>query len=519
MNKNEQKIFPIDVWGIKKYGINNWKNNISNHISAEEYSNIYNEILKAYTQAFCLDHKDREFYYLSVSNIKLVSQTARAIYDIINVQRIKQSGYTHLLSKEKIKIEIYDANIINKRVQYPYSIHQWRTLRLLKTKLLQIKNYIDVSKFGNENSYIVGLGSEISSFYCSEYNLKLSPIYTQKYIYRNKNRYKIDLLDNVDIFTKSINIIFPEIPNEFFKNLSIKIIDRLTKSYDLMMEYYYSFKNNNNKRLLILGIGSPLHCLIGSAWRLAGGKTIGFSHGNRYARIYNKDISVIDGLCLLNEFYASSYGEKCLISKSITDHNSELKLTKNISFAKNFYKNTFERLQKDKFSTSIIKKIMIIGCGQNENIFRDSPYHLPLSVLKLEYKIIEKLLNEGYQVIYKVHPDRIPENEGLFDKTLIKMVYDPFESIYHQADCVILPETGTTVFGFLLMTNMPMVIFNYHFEKIFPDVMELIKMRCRVVSTSVDEKDNIHFSGAELVEAINSSQYPLSHDVVNKYAL
>ena len=44
MTEKVERVYPIDIWGVKGITYNKWVNNYQNHISSKEYNNIYNII-------------------------------------------------------------------------------------------------------------------------------------------------------------------------------------------------------------------------------------------------------------------------------------------------------------------------------------------------------------------------------------------------------------------------------------------------------------------------------------------
>ena len=520
MKQKLNKVYPIDVWGVKQICFNDWINKYHNYFSAAEYNHIYNKVSKIYCESFCKKQYSNELYFIGVSNIKILNGVANSIYDKVNTKRLMDNGYTHVLGKNIIELNHYENGILKRRINYPYTINKFHNITFLYRYLKKKRNNLKISDNKNEVASTVGSESKLSVLYSEMNNIINLPLNTQKYIFKSEgHRFNYNYSEQIGNFIKNLHVNFPFISTEFFIELELKINNKFLESYDLMMRYYYKFGSLKNKKLLINGLGSPLHLLIASAWRIAGGHTLGFTHGNNYANFYNLDITKKDGVGCINELNASSLGEKRLIEQSLIERKTPLNLTKDISYTKNFYKATYENLQNISIVHNKVKKVMVIGSGQNGSVYNGKKYYLALSLLKYEYNIMMHLKNKGYEIIYKAHPERKLENAGFFEGIADKIEYDPFESECFNTDCVIFPDIGTTTFGFSLMTKLPMVVFYFTGMMIFPEVMELLKKRCRIVSASVDNEDNIYFDAKHLQDAINSSIYPIDYDVVHQYAL
>ncbi|MDP6771190.1 MAG: hypothetical protein QF704_10885, partial [Anaerolineales bacterium] len=100
---------------------------------------------------------------------------------------------------------------------------------------------------------------------------------------------------------------------------------------------------------------------------------------------------------------------------------------------------------------------------------------------------------DGYYVIYKLHPDRIPEGEGLFDDIADEVNRGRFEKVYGQADCLLFPNSGnSTTFGFALLTKKPIVCMNISGLIHLSKALDLIGKRCCIVDASVSDDCKIH---------------------------
>ena len=294
MTEKAERIYPIDIWGVKEITYNKWVNNYQNHISSKEYSNIYNTLFKYFTETFCSNHQDTGLYYVATANIKLPKQISIAIYEKINTKRLLDNNYTHVLSKQKISLKDYEKGILKRRIFYPYNVKKFRNLRFIKQYLLKIKGNLSRRKLGYDEAVTVGFVSELTKLYSDNTNTLSVPINTQKYLFQSKKlKYNYDFSEHIENFIKKLRLEYQFISYEFFNELEYIINNKLIESYDLMMRYYDSFGNISNKKMLLNGLGSPLHLIIANAWRLSGGRTIGFTHGNNYAPLSKKNILAI----------------------------------------------------------------------------------------------------------------------------------------------------------------------------------------------------------------------------------
>ena len=62
-------------------------------------------------------------------------------------------------------------------------------------------------------------------------------------------------------------------------------------------------------------------------------------------------------------------------------------------------------------------------------------------ILLLEYQLIKTLKDSGYHVIYKAHPDRLSEVQGLFNDLVDEYFSKPFEQVWRSSDLILFTYT------------------------------------------------------------------------------
>ena len=124
----------------------------------------------------------------------------------------------------------------------------------------------------------------------------------------------------------------------------------------------------------------------------------------------------------------------------------------------------------------------------------------------MEYRLITTLKNFGYYVVYKAHPDRIKEIEGLFNDVVDEVITESFEKVWQGSDLLIFTYTSTTTFGYALTTNLPIILVDS--AQKFRDKKEYDDMSSRVnlVKTSFNDNMRISFDSDLLLKAVFKSQ-------------
>ena len=82
--------------------------------------------------------------------------------------------------------------------------------------------------------------------------------------------------------------------------------------------------NSKEKILLSNGLGSMMHRLIIAAWRINGGKAIGFVHGNADYTANKIEYIGNDGMSLCDEMYCTSRKQKQQLNKLVEKYVSGL---------------------------------------------------------------------------------------------------------------------------------------------------------------------------------------------------
>jgi hypothetical protein len=261
-------------------------------------------------------------------------------------------------------------------------------------------------------------------------------------------------------------------------------------------------------------LGSQIHRLFCSAWRYAGGRVIGFTHGCAYSHDYSP--RVFDFLSVVDQYVASSKGHEEITRQSAKDFFPDYEMPKIVHLKNNIYKPLFDRLQRDP-PVNKIKKIMIAGAVVKQHFNTiDTEYHT-FSFLYNDLQLIKILKKAGYYISYKPRPDTMHETYDIFETYADEVLTDRLEDVYHYADCLLFSSPYSTTFGFSLLTNRPIVLLNVKGYLWYPRVFELVNKRCSVVEAEpVDGK--IVFNEQDVLNAVQESINNINYDILYEFA-
>ena len=159
---------------------------------------------------------------------------------------------------------------------------------------------------------------------------------------------------------------------------------------------------------------------------------------------------------------------------------------------------------------------MVVGAVIENYCEVDTEYHT-YSFLYNDIQLIKILKKAGYYTIYKPRPDTMHETYDIFEKYADDVLKGKIEDVYKNADCLVFSSPYSTAFGFLLLTNRPIVLLNVKGYPWHPRVFELIKKRCSVVEAeAVDGK--IVFDKKDVLNAIENSLENINYEILHEFA-
>ena len=529
------KVYPEDIYGIKKIGIEKWFDNYYVPVSGREYYSIYSNVFNSYMSLSKKLDNDIVFWVcLSYMNY-IPTFITKYIHKTRHITRLKEKGYEYLIGHDKRgifgDISVYDLsshaclNLIEKHMA---KLNSWgrfknilRTIKYnTKPSAVLNRNYL---KNMSKPCFLIGNRDQQQVVeFCNENNI--SPIHIHPMLSATSTSMGIDLvqytkkLDSfIQDFLLSVSNIYEFLNSAILEELKREIVECFKYSLLFFFQNFNKFKKHKPKKILATGLSSPVNRLFCAACKLSGGELISFVHGNSYCNSYTQ--GPIRYLSFVDKYYASSPGHEEILKQVANDFSLGLKMSDIVHFKRNFYRPLFERLQRTQ-PVSGIKKVMIVGAVMSMRHYRtiDGEYHT-FARLYHQIEIIKLLKSKGYYVIYKQRPETEDEVKGVFDGYADEIMYGrSFEDTYHYADCLLFCSPYTSTFGFSLLTNKPIVLINSKGNTWYPRAYELVKKRCAVVEAESNDAGKIVFKGQDVLDAIEASLKNINYDVVYEFA-
>jgi len=525
------KTYPIDIHGVKRYGVEKWLDDYYIPVTGMEYYSIYYKVKTTYMELLKENQNDL-VYWIGLSNIGIIRSLSMCILELLALSRLKKGGYKYIFGKENVEIiediSTYNSPFLNNRssliVKSFAELNFYKRVKnILRTvgynfRSLSLcnKNFIrDISNpyfFIGERSH-----QEVVSF-CDEN--KISPLCMSPMLFVKNNtnnfesNYKTScLIEFVNCFLHIVKNHYPIINDLVLECIRKEINEIFKLSFSFFCQNVRVFSNFKPKKLLITGLGNPIHRLFSSALRYTGSEVIGFSHGNAYIHSFHPEI--FTELSTVDLFVSSSRGHKKIAKQAVKEFSLELRNCKITFIKNNFYIPLFRKLQKD-IPVKKIKKIMVVGSILTSYFPAYTEYHT-FAFLYNDLKLVKLLKRSGYYVIYKPRLDAINEVKSVFEVYADRVIINKFEDVYHYADCLLFSNLYSTTFGFSLLTNKPIVLMNVKGYYWYPRAFELVKKRCSVIEAeAVDGK--IVFDEKELLNAIEDSINNINYDILYEFA-
>jgi len=525
-----EKRYPIDISGINKIGVEEWLENYYIPVAGRENYLIYNKIRTAYLSVLEKTQND-VVCWIAISNLYISYHISQYIMELLRLIRLKDKGYDCIMGQKKEKIPsdistyeftgLSNMNLIGKRIsELTPQERAKNVLRTIKYNLspgyLINKNFL---KNISRPYYFVGNRTqhEVVAF-CRENGI--APIWLSSMNFAKKGLVEInndsqyvEMVDFIMIFLGLVRKQHPIIDNSTFELLRRNIEECFRNSLFYFRQNIRVFSKHKPKDLLISGLGSQIHRLYCSAWRYAGGRVIGFTHGCSYSHGYSP--GVFNLLSVVDQYVASSKGDEEITRQSAKDFFPDYEMPKIVHLKNNIYKPLFDRLQRDP-PVNKIKKIMVVGTVVKYFYTIDTEYHT-FSFLYNDIQLIKTLKKAGYYITYKPRPETMHETYGIFEMYADDVLKEKLEDVYNSADCLIFSSPYSTAFGFSLLTNKPIVLMNVEGYLWYPRAFDLIKKRCRIVE-AYPADGRIVFDEKELVKAVELSLNNIDYEILYEFA-
>jgi hypothetical protein len=270
---------------------------------------------------------------------------------------------------------------------------------------------------------------------------------------------------------------------------------------------------NPKTDILVTESANPVHKTIAGAWRRRGKRAIGFHHGHAIGelRIANREyneFAAYDQFICPDELSADALA-RVYASSPISKRRA-------VSFdappnpVSSSYKLRGGFVQQ-------VRRVMIMGYPMNAMRY---PFFNGMyweSRLELEIRLVKLLLGAGFEVAYKVHPDRREPVSSIMRKLGVQVLGGKFEEITNHADAVVITYFGSSSVPFILRTNLPVYLIDPHDGLWDKDYKALLARRCEIFESHFTERGIAEFDEERFIGKLRTVQNGPDYSYVEKY--
>lgn len=267
--------------------------------------------------------------------------------------------------------------------------------------------------------------------------------------------------------------------------------------------------------LLVTESAKPLHKVAACAWRSGTGTTVGFHHGHAVgelklpARAYGEFYAYDEFACpsqVSAEAFAADYAATPLAAHGsprfvVPDGVAEGRAATGPSPA-------FPRR---------VRRVMIMGYPMNATRYLRHGGLFWAPQLELEIRLARLLIRGGFEVLYKVHPERPQPVSSIMSSIGCRVVPERFEQVADMADAIVVKYIFSSTFPTVLASDRPVYLIDTERALWNPAYRDLLARRCTIIPAAVEADGRIGFDEQALLTGLAGEQSMPDYSYVDKY--
>jgi len=530
-------VFPLDIEAVKQYGIVQWQRTLFLPVYDDEYVSVSNDIEAAWRT--CIEQEPKNVSSILFHSRGLPIEIQHFLHAIWVLKRIEERGLDPVCSKDTPWFSLLlskheDGDVYGKRFLQRYSNRE-RAFRKavtgVKKRIRELQNNSirklisafrgkgEVCTFGAPYGIIADYIRRSPSWVTITYPSDWTSDATNITIGPSLEAQLHDICTGLFEVMCSIaeKYVIPLAPAAR-QHLSTTIKRYVLDSAQMLACVQGKGRVNTIEHFIAPNLRCPIQLAIALTVRARGGKVTSFTHGGNVG-LFRSPTMAMSEFAVSDEFVMFASG-----SRPLFEHIYECKkppFENRLAFV-GAATNPFLDLKKsigERTSPQKIKTIMVVG-------FPYAPWRKahpgcgmfwPIR-LDFELRLVEVLIRLGYEVLYKVHPDREKEIEGIFHAP-VTIVKGHVQEVFDRADALVFGSARTTAMPYAVCTTKPIAICIVQSERpyIFPTAFERLEKRCDIISTWFDDRNRIQFNEHDLAQMFTDRKKALNAEFANEY--
>lgn len=461
------------------------------------FIDIHKKVESSYEETF-INCENKKLYWFGVGCLPLIYFVTISIYTEILKDKFKIKKLNEYY-KEKISYDVFKKSIIKQLLKRSYFFFL-KLLFIFKKKIFVVYSDNDfTSRFCKNKNYFKIKIDPLWFFKLSEINqIKLDKIFIQK----------------IDLFLNRLIKIFLISLNKNRKNkVKKKIKDKFIYYYKVYLVMASNAKKYKNQNFITSYTGVIYVRLFLSALRYNNNcKIFTLTHGE--VEILNQKPSLQNDPCLLaNHLIFKGLNFKKKYKNYFSIINKNYKKPKLIGFKDNEELNDIKK--NYLYNRKDNKKVLVVGYPRSHHFNINFPQISSIDYYKVEIELMKKLKSLGYDVTYKIHPDRIEGNIELFKN--FQVLHDRYENVEKEFKYTIFTYHRSTALGNALKNNSSILLLYYKKLDMDDYTFKSLSNRISFVQLNyVKNKILLKTSNLELNELIKKSNKLVNYKSIIK---
>ena len=269
--------------------------------------------------------------------------------------------------------------------------------------------------------------------------------------------------------------------------------------------------------VIVAGAGNPLYRILALAARRRGAQVVCAQHGHNAGHL---DADII---CFNDYAIADVYVCESPAAREVAERRAGFAVVppgRRIDFLCLPEPTNAVRWQARKPATRrTARTVMLMGFPHSaRRSCSDIGYHFYARV-DLERRLARQFHADGYQVLYKAHPETAAMTAPILEHEVDEFLRDRFESVAGRADIFLFTYPLTTTLGEALLTETPIAMLDIEGQKWSPHEREPLERRMAMIPARVEDGARIVFEPDDVRAGLALAQSLRSHEYSHRFLL